>query len=80
MYFSSDSPIVKLLDEIYRFTKQKEEMFAIVCGIKDEDTMEFTGRVRKIKSNNLEDLLETFIDFRNEKQYENDDIDDDDIY
>ena len=70
----SGSKEFKLLDEIYRFTKDKIEMLTILCGIKDEDIEEFTKEISKIKTNNLEDLLEVFITFRNAKKYKNDDV------
>ena len=74
MYFGKREKVNKLLDEVYRFTKDKMEMLTIVCGIKDEDIEEFTKELSKVKTNNMEDMLETFITFRNLKKYQNDDI------
>ena len=75
---SNKNKIFNMLDELYRFTQDKMELMTFICGIEDNDVEEFTNRVKKIKSNNLEDLLEVFIDFRNEKGYKNDDVEDDD--
>lgn len=74
MYFGKKEKMFKLLDELYKFTKDKIELLTFICGIKDEDIEEFTNRVKKIKTTNLEDLLETFITFRNEKNYKSDDV------
>ena len=74
MSFGKKELIFNMLDEVYRFTKDKIEMLTILCGIKDKDIEEFTNRIKKVKTNNIEDLLELFIDFRNEKNYKNDDV------
>lgn len=77
MYSGNKEKKLDMLKEIYRFTKDKRELLTFIYGIKDEDVEIFTNRVKKIKTNNIEDLLEVFIDFRNEKNYKNDDIEED---
>ena len=38
-----------LLDELTEYTKKKEDLIGLLCGLKDEDMEEFTEIIKKIK-------------------------------
>lgn len=71
---SKENDIYELMDIVYPYVKDLETLTSIVCGIHDEDIKEFTNYLKKKKINDFHDILEFMIDFRNIKNYSNDDI------
>ena len=72
---SSDEVLMNYFRELTKYTRREEALIGIVCGIKDEDIPEFTDYIKDENGNKDEHiLLEKFIDFRNKKNYKNDDI------
>lgn len=68
---SNDEILLNFFKELTKYTRREDALIGIVCGIKDEDIVEFTEYIKddtmKDKDEHL--LLEKFVEFRRTKNY-----------
>lgn len=68
---SSDEILLNYFRALTQYTRREEALIGIVCGIKDDDIVEFTDYIKDKKDNEDEhSLLQKFIDFCNIKKYD----------
>ena len=72
----NDEILLNFFKELTKFTKRKDALVGIVCGIKDEDIEEFTNYIKSEENKDEHILLDDFIKFCDEKNYEMDQLND----
>lgn len=61
-----------LLDALTEYTKKKEDLLGLFCGLKDEDMEEFTEIIKKNQNKDYHKLIDIYVKFRFRKGYKSD--------
>ena len=71
----NDELLLNFFKELTKYTRRKDALIGVVCGIKDEDIVEFTEFIKDDSNDNKDEhvLLQKFVDFRSKKKYKHDD-------
>lgn len=64
--------LTNLLDELTEYTKKREDLIGLVCGLKDEDMEEFTEIIKKNQNKDYHKLIDIYVKFRFRKGYKSD--------